>query len=81
MVTMTRAGDPSFGLTVRRRIEYSSESLIFMIATAGNLEGIKWLLNRKASPNDVTLQSGQTALHVRLGTIVHQNNALFLAES
>lgn len=48
MVTMTRAGDPSFGLTVRRRIEYSSESLIFMIATAGNLEGIKWLLQSKS---------------------------------
>jgi hypothetical protein len=65
LLAQSRSGEPSFGITIRRRIEYSSEESIMKMAQSGNLEGIKILLqSRKASPNDVTRQSGQTALHV-----------------
>ena len=58
--------DPVFGLIMRRRVRYSSEYGIFLMAQEGNAAGIKSVFeSRKASPNDVESDSGSTALIVR----------------
>lgn len=57
-------GEPAFGLVVRNRVEYNSENSHFQFARDGNIAGITHLLQtRRASPNDVALNGGQTALN------------------
>ena len=58
-------GNPTIGLTLRKRLEYDSENGFFRMAETGNVTGITSLFeSRVVSPNDVDTRIGQTALHV-----------------
>ena len=57
------AGDPKFVLTIRRRTPYESPNSIYLLARAGNVEGIRVLFTcREAFPNDIEYDFGETPL-------------------
>jgi len=66
IVTATTCnGEPTLGLKVRNRVEYTSENSIFCLARNGDNAGIISLFQkREASPNDIAIRGGQTALNV-----------------
>jgi hypothetical protein len=65
VAAMTFTGKPCFGMSVGNRVEFSSEKSIFQLARLGNIPGIIELFKaRKASPNDLAIRGGYTALHV-----------------
>jgi Ankyrin repeats (3 copies) len=66
---MTHNNEPSLGLTVKNRVAPTdaTEDIIFTFARNGNVGAIIDLFKqRKASPNDVSAEAGQTPLHFAL---------------
>ena len=58
-------GNPTFRLTLLKRVEYTSEIGFFRMVETGNTKTLISLLDsRKASPSDVDITYGRTALCV-----------------
>jgi hypothetical protein len=69
---MTYNNEPSFGLKVRNRLPSGSatEDTLFTLSRNGRAVGIIELFRqRKASPNDLSAEAGQTAIHVSAAVI------------
>lgn len=67
MMSMQCSWGPLSGHTVSLRAprSISSKSNVFMLAQHGNIQGMKRLFERKlASPFDISLEEGRSALHV-----------------
>ena len=69
MISMQFSWNPMSGHTVSLRTprSISSKSNVFMIAQHGNIEAMQRLFEQRlASPFDISLEEGRSALHVRL---------------
>jgi hypothetical protein len=65
--TFTKLSGPKF--TPRWSGTFSGDAKIFMLTIDGDLDGIKKLFaDKEASPHDVAISTGRTALHVCLPT-------------
>jgi hypothetical protein len=65
MFTFTQSSGPKF--TPRWSGTFSGDAKIFMLTIDGDLDGIKRLFaDKEASPYDVAISTGRTALHVCL---------------
>lgn len=74
-LAMTQMNEPCFAVKLRNRVPEYGENSIFQLARAGDTEGIKQLfLHKKASPNDLTISSGYSPIHV---CIIRRNNPSF----
>ncbi|KAI9889845.1 MAG: hypothetical protein M1814_004947 [Vezdaea aestivalis] len=64
MTWHTCAWGPELNLMVQKRLPEFEENSVFLLAKAGNYEGVKYLLtNREIMPNDATDKRGHTPLH------------------
>lgn len=65
MLAKTCTGDPSFGLTIQRRVDPARQDSIIRLARTGDTEAIRVMLDKRlAHPNDVDVFSGEPALRV-----------------
>ena len=73
----TCMGEPVFGLTILKRVDYTRQDSIMQLASIGNNEGIRILLNkREAFPNDIDFK-GSTALQVCDGNNSSMKSVLY----
>ena len=58
-------GEPELNIRLRNRVDYNSDRSLFILARQGDVDEMQKMLSRRsASPHDVSLRAGQTALFV-----------------